>query len=77
MSHAGEDIGGNELIRVGFLLVLIFLAPLSGCLSMHNITDECVIQNASDDGTLTIVTYDILAIGEDVLTDFTEQRATR
>jgi len=73
MSHAGEDIGGNELIRVGFLLVLIFLAPLSGCLSMHSITDECVIQNASDDGTLTIVTYDILAISEDVLTDFTEQ----
>lgn len=73
MPHLGEDIGGNGLIRSCFLLTLVFFAPLSGCLSMHSITDECVIQSGSDDGTLTIVTYDIIAISDDVLADFTAQ----
>lgn len=40
---------------------------------MHSITDECVIQSDSNDGTLTIVTYDIIAISDDVLSDFTAQ----
>ena len=73
MPHLGEDIGGNGLIRAYLLLTLVFFAPLSGCLSMHSITDECVIQSGSDDGTLTIVTYDIIAISDDVLADFTAQ----
>jgi len=73
MPHPGEDIGGNGLIRACLLLTLVFFAPLSGCLSMHSITDECVIQSGSDDGTLTIVTYDIIAISDDVLADFTAQ----
>ena len=73
MPHIGEDFGGNGLIRTIFLLSLVFLAPLSGCLSQYSTEDECVIENGTNDGTLTIVTYNIFAITDEVLANFTEQ----
>ena len=73
MPHIGEDSGGNGLIRAIFLLSLVFLAPLSGCLSQYSTEDECVIENGTNDGTLTIVTYNIFAITDEVLANFTEQ----
>ena len=73
MPHTRQDTGGSGLIRLNFLVALILLAPLSGCLSQHRIADECVIQDGPEDGTLTIVTYNIFAITDEVLADFTEQ----
>ena len=61
------------MIRTGFILFVLLLAPLSGCLSQHSITDECVITTSSDDKTLTIVTYDIIALSDEVLEEFTNQ----
>ena len=73
MPHTRQNSGGNGLIRLNFLVALILLAPLSGCLSQHRIADECVIQDGPEDGTLTIVTYNIFAITDEVLAEFTEQ----
>ena len=73
MPHTRQDTGGSGLIRLNFLVALILLAPLSGCLSQHRIADECVIQDGPEDGTLTIVTYNIFAITDEVLAQFTEQ----
>ncbi|MEC8107788.1 MAG: hypothetical protein VX115_08625, partial [Candidatus Thermoplasmatota archaeon] len=61
------------MIRTGFILIVLLFAPLSGCLSTHSITDECVTTTSSDDNTLTIVTYDIIALSDEVLQEFTNQ----
>ncbi|MGB0781464.1 MAG: hypothetical protein ACPGQN_06735, partial [Candidatus Poseidoniaceae archaeon] len=61
------------MIRTGFILLVLLFAPLSGCLSTDSINDECVITTSSDDKTLTIVTYDIIALSDEVLQEFTNQ----
>ncbi len=61
------------MIRTGFILLVLLLAPLSGCLSTDSITDKCVITTSADDKTLTIVTYDIIALSDEVLQEFTNQ----
>ena len=61
------------MIRTGFILLVLLFAPLSGCLSTHSINDECVITTSSNDKTLTIVTYDIIALSDEVLQEFTNQ----
>ena len=61
------------MIRTGFILLVLLFAPLSGCLSTDSITDECVITTSADDKTLTIVTYDIIALSDEVLQEFTNQ----
>lgn len=59
------------MIRLSLVMMLLLMAPLTGCLSEHNISDECIIHSSSDDGTLTIVTYDIIALSDDMLEEFT------
>ena len=61
------------MIRTGFILLVLLFAPLSGCLSTDSITDDCVITTSADDKTLTIVTYDIIALSDEVLQEFTNQ----
>ena len=53
------------MIRTGFILLVLLFAPLSGCLSTDSITDKCVITTSADDKTLTIVTYDIIALSDE------------
>lgn len=59
------------MIRICAILSILLLAPLSGCLSQHTITEECVISTSADDKTLTIITYDIIALSDEVLEEFT------
>ena len=48
--------------------------PISGCLDISNEELECNDgKDTGDDCVLTIVTYDIIAITDDVLNDFTNQ----
>lgn len=59
------------MIRCSLILSVLLFAPLSGCLSQYTIADECVIRTSADDKTLTIVTYDIIALSDEVLQEFT------
>ena len=63
--------------HIPFVLLLLVAAPLSGCLATLNpIYDgDCVILDAGreSDGVLRILTYDIAAFSDEMLTTFTEQ----
>lgn len=58
---------------VGLILCILLVAPLTGCLSDYQSSDECIITKDSDDNTLTIITYDIIALSDEVLEEFTNQ----
>ena len=73
MSHADYNLGGNPMKGTGLLLTILLFAPLTGCLSDYQISDECVIATDADDNTLTIITYDIIALSDEVLDEFTNQ----
>lgn len=61
------------MIRAGLILTILTLAPLSGCLGDYSIDDECVIAEGPNDNTLTILSYDIIALTSEVLEEFTNQ----
>jgi len=73
MSHTHQDLGGIGMIRPSLVLSLVLLAPLSGCLSQQSAAEDCVVVTGEDDGTLTIITYDILALSDEMLTEFTNE----
>jgi len=68
------------MIRVSLILSVLLLAPLSGCLDSSQSAlesvespDDCVVYTGDDDNTLKILTYDSLAISDEVLSEFTNQ----
>ena len=68
------------MIRVSLILSVLLLAPLSGCLDSSQSAlesvespDDCVVYTGDDDNTLKILTYDSLAISDEVLNEFTNQ----
>lgn len=65
-------------MRHVLLSLLLLLLPLSGCITSDIlVVDEdgnCqTLPTQDDDGTLKILTYDIAAFSDDMLTNFTEQ----
>jgi spermidine/putrescine-binding protein len=55
------------------ILTILLFAPLTGCLGDYQISDECIIATDADGNTLTIITYDIIALSDEVLKEFTNQ----
>ena len=73
MPHADYNVGWIAMKGTGLLLTILLFAPLTGCLSDYQISDECIITTDADDNTLTIITYDIIALSDEVLEEFTNQ----
>ena len=74
MSQSHPCIGGIELKLQIIVSLLIVSLSFSGCLGTSN--EELVCNDGEDTGddcVLTIVTYDIIAITDDVLNEFTNQ----
>ena len=74
MSQSHPCIGGIELKLQIIVSLLIVSLSFSGCLGTSN--EELVCNDGKDTGddcVLTIVTYDIIAITDDVLNEFTNQ----
>lgn len=74
MSQSHPCIGGIELNLQIIVSLLIVSLSFSGCLGTSN--EELVCNDGEDTGddcVLTIVTYDIIAITDDVLNEFTNQ----
>ena len=68
------------MIRISLILSVLLLAPLSGCLDSSQSAldsvespDDCVVYSRDDDNILKILTYDSLAISDEVLNEFTNQ----
>ena len=68
------------MIRISLILSVLLLAPLSGCLNSSQSAlesvespDDCVVYSGDDDNILKILTYDSLAISDEVLNEFTNQ----
>ena len=68
------------MIRVSLILSVLLFAPLSGCLDSSQSAlesvespDDCVVYSGDDDNILKILTYDSLAISDEVLNEFTNQ----
>ena len=61
------------MIRIGFILSVLLLVPLSGCLGTITDPGDCIITEGSDDNTLKILTYGSFAITDEVLNEFTNQ----
>jgi thiamine transport system substrate-binding protein len=64
-------------MRALWIVLLLLVGPLSGCLSEELVITEdgvCIERmSRGDDGTLRIVTYDIAAFSDEMLSEFTEQ----
>lgn len=62
-------------IKTMLLLMVVLAAPLSGCIDTASEESECTVLAAGheDDGTLRILTYDITALSDEVLDEFTNQ----
>ena len=62
-------------IRLMLLTVLVLAAPLSGCIESASTEENCIVLSAGheDDGTLRILTYDITALSDEMLDDFTTE----
>ena len=64
MPHTDYNVGWNAMKGTGLLLTILLFAPLTGCLSDYQISEECIITADADDNTLTIITYDIIALSD-------------
>ena len=73
MPHTDYNVGWYAMKRVGLILAILLFAPLTGCLGDYQISDECIIATDADGNTLTIITYDIIALSDEVLEEFTNQ----
>ena len=73
MPHTDYNVGWNAMKGTGLLLTILLFAPLTGCLSDYQNSDECIITTDADDNILTIITYDIIALSDEVLDEFTNQ----
>lgn len=74
MSQSDSCFGGVELKLHVVVSLLMLSLSLSGCLGTSNEELKCNDgEDTGDDCVLTIVTYDIIAITDDVLNEFTNQ----